>query len=275
MFDAFLVSRANSPSLALRASQAAAPRTRIWPVSSVTHVTPSSLRRRPDSPRARILREVRLPVNSDMRKLRDLLTLLILCSLVGLSVAATVQAIRTGLPTPAENRHEELRRSLTTGRVNELPIEYQRVLLRQLEGELRSGVDWQQELAATPPRKRRLTTDNLADLASLWLNERMDEYFSIPDQHDRDEYLDQEIERIIRWKTVQSMRHSAANGADPQERELALDMAQRILSDAFKSNAPTAFRTTLRTSVFWHAVQERWKEIAARNAFPTGPPADE
>lgn len=212
-----------------------------------------------------------------MRKLRDLLTLLILCSLVGLSVAATVQAIRTGLPTPAEDRHEELRRSLTAGRVNELPLEYQRVLLRQLEGELRNGVDWQQELAATPPRKRQLTTDNLADLASLWLDERMDEYFSIPDQLDRDEYLDQEIERILRWKTVQSMRHSASNGVDAKERELAMGIAQRVMSGAFQSRAtsPSPTARIFRGTLFWNAVQERWKEIAVRNAFPTGPPPGE
>jgi len=162
--------------------------------------------------------------------------------------------------------------------VNELPLEYQRVLLRQLEAELRNGVDWQQELAATPPRKRRLTTDNLADLASLWLDERMDEYFSIPDQREREQYLDQEIERILRWQTVQSLRHSAtSSGVDPQERELAMGVAQRMMSGAFASKPPTATSANrmMRTGVFWHEVQERWKQIAARNAFPTGPPADE
>lgn len=213
-----------------------------------------------------------------MRKLRDLLTMLMLCSLVGLSAAATVQAIRTGLPAPVEDRHEELRRSLAAGRVNELPIEYQRVLLRQMENELREGVDWQRELAATPRRQRNLVADNLADLGSLWLNEKMEEYFSLPNEYEQEKYLDQEIERVLRWQTTQSLRQSAAPGADPRQRELGMRIVQRMFTGRFQRPGGPALgmrqlnlSNFTREAQFFSAVQERWKELGVRSAFPTGP----
>lgn len=214
-----------------------------------------------------------------MRKLRDLLTLLLLCALVGVSVAATVQAIRTGLPTAVEDRHEELRRSLAAGRVNELPIEYQRVLLRQLEAELREGVDWQRELDATPRRQRDLVADNLADLGSLWLNEKMDEYFSLPNEYEQEKYLDQEIERVMRWQTTEALRRSAAAENDPEQRELAMRVVRRMLTESQggSRNARPMGRAfdAARKALFFGAVQARWKELGVRSAFPTGPPPGE
>jgi hypothetical protein len=220
-----------------------------------------------------------------MRKLRNLLTMLILGSLVGLSVAATVQAIRTGLPEPNKDRHEELRRSLTEGRVNELPLEYQRVLLRQLESELRDGVDWKRELEATPPRKRNQAVDNLAELMNLWMNEKMDEYYSLPNEYEQEKYLDQEIARVLRWQTTDSLRMSVGPGADAEERELVMGLVQRIVQhNILRPGGVVPGLRNLhlipgleisRKAMFFKAVQERWQEIGVRNAFPTGPPPGE
>jgi hypothetical protein len=220
-----------------------------------------------------------------MRKLRNLLTMLILGSLVGLSVAATVQAIRTGLPDPIKDRHEELRRSLTEGHVNELPLEYQRVLLRQLESELRDGVDWKRELESTPPRRRNQAVDNLAELINLWLNEKMDEYYSLPNEYEQEKYLDQEIARVLRWQTTDSLRMSVGPGASEEERAMVMGLVQQLIQHKLprQGGVVPAFRNMdlalgielSKKALFFKAVQERWQEIGVRNAFPTGPPPGE
>lgn len=211
-----------------------------------------------------------------MRRLRDLLTMLALCTLVGVSVAASVQAIRTGLPSPAEDRHEELLRALTAGRVNELPAEHQRVLLRQLENELRGGVDWQQTLDEIHPRKQRLVADNIGDLASLWMNEKMDEYFSLPNEYEKERYLDEEIGRVLRWKTTQSLRMAAASDDDPAQRQLATRILKRVTAGATEGEhfGARIFQLT-RQTMFLSAIQQRWKTIASRNAFSAGQPRED
>jgi hypothetical protein len=204
-----------------------------------------------------------------MRRLRDSLTFLVLVVLVGISVAAGVQSVRTGLPVPIEDRRDELRQMLTEGRVRDLPELHQKQLLRQLEHELSEGVDWRAELTEIPPRRRNLATDNVASLAALWLHEKVDEYYSLPNEYEQEQFLDQEIQRLMRWKAVRSLQSGALDDADPRERDMARDVGQRVMSEVMLRHP----QDPMRAMAVWNAVQERWKANSLRNMVPTGPPS--
>lgn len=202
-----------------------------------------------------------------MRRFRDSLTFLILVSLVGISVAAGVQAVRTGLPAPIEDRRDELRQMLTEGRVQDLPEQHQKQLLRQLEFQLSNGIEWGDEFQKIPPRQRRLAEDNVASLAALWFHEKLDEYYSLPNQYDREQFLDQEIQRVTRWKAVRSFQSGAID--DSAQRNVARDVGQRVMSEVMLRHP----EDPMRAMAVWTAVQERWKVISLRNMIPTGPPS--
>jgi hypothetical protein len=201
-----------------------------------------------------------------MRRLRDLLTFLAFVGLVGISVTAAVRAWQTGLPPVAEDRREELRHLLAAGRVEDLPAEHQRKLLRQLENELRDGVDWQAELNEIPPKKRGMVANNIAGLASLWLEEKMEEYFSIPDSDERDQFVDREIQRVTNWQTTQSLRTKPTEGSEA-EQALAKAVSQRVMSGALTSGPDKKIRLAL----FLNAVQQRWRDQGLRDFAPLRP----
>lgn len=200
-----------------------------------------------------------------MRQLRDLITFLALALFVSVSVAATIQAVRKGLPVAIVDRHDELRQRLIAASVTELPDKLQNQLLRQLERELRRGVDWEQDYAALSSREQDLLVENLIDLAERWLNEKMEEYSRLPDYTEREQFLDFEIRRLKNFKGIQNGAFSVAR-EEPNSLVSALaDSATRRFQQAGR----------LRQAVlmgFANAVTQRWGAQGMRELLPSGSP---
>lgn len=201
-----------------------------------------------------------------MRRLRDLLTFVFFFTLLGISLYAGMRAWRTGLPVVAQDHREELRRVLAEGPVEDLPIGHRRKLLRQLEAELRDGVNWQEELNQVQPRKRNLVANNIASLATLWLEEKMDEYFSLPSGDERDHFVDREIQRVSHWQTTQSLRNRNDARTGDAERALAKAVSQRLMSGALLSRPDQK----LRLAIFLNDVQSRWRSQGLGGLVPSG-----
>ncbi len=196
-----------------------------------------------------------------MRHLRDLVTLLALCLFVGVSVAATVQSVRTGLPVAAVDRHDELRRKLTAGQLTELPATQQVQLLRQLEIELRRGVDWEPEYDRLSRRKRNLLAENLVDLGELWLDEKMDEYASLPNHAERGQFLDSEIRRLKNFQSIQ-------NGAFAAVQNEPGSLTQAVAKIASRRFEQAGMLRKAELMGFANAARERWATEGLHDLLP-------
>lgn len=203
-----------------------------------------------------------------MRYLRDLLTLLVLLACVGISVAAMMQAARTGLPVQFVDDHEAFVRVLAAGDIRDLPLDQQRRHLRQLERELRRGVDWEADFVALKGRRRKWFVENLVSLAELWIDERRADWLALPDARQRELYLDGEIRNLRNMKALQ-------DGAFRVAMDESHGLSQALSASAKRrfEQAPWARQGALVS--FASEVQRRWKEQGFQGILPpNGPQPD-
>ncbi len=203
-----------------------------------------------------------------MRFLRDQLTLLVFIALIGITGTAAVQAVRTGLPVAVVDHHDEFVRNLLAGPVVDLPPEHQNQMLRQLERELRRGVDWDADYQQLQRRHKRILVENLVSLGERWLDEKMVEYAELPDPYQREQYLDSEIRNL---KNMQGLQ----NGVFAARSEAPSDLAQALLVSAKRRFAQAGLLRRGLLTGFGTAARERWASQGMQDILPpTGPPAD-
>ncbi|MDZ4783677.1 MAG: hypothetical protein SGJ19_25800 [Planctomycetia bacterium] len=203
-----------------------------------------------------------------MRFLRDQLTLLLFFVLAGISAAAAVQAVRTGLPVAVVDHHDEFVRTLTLGPVVDLPAEYQNQMLRQLERELRRGVDWEADYKQMQRKQKRILVENLVSLAERWLDEKMTEYAELPDPYQREHYLEGEIRSL---KNMQGLQ----NGVFAAKSDAPGGLAKAFSTSAARRFEQAGMLRKGQLMGFAAAARERWASQGMQDILPpTGPAAD-
>lgn len=201
-----------------------------------------------------------------MRFLRDLLTLLALLFSVGVASIAVVKAVRSGLPAVVQDDHEAFVRRLTVGDVRDLPPDQQLRQMRQLERELRRGVDWEADYVRFKHRQRRLLVENLISLAELWVREKMSEWRSLPSVHQQDRYLDGEIHNLRNMKSLQ-------DGAFVMAMNSRGGLARALLQSAALRFAQLPDK--VEWTEFAAAARKRWTEKGMGELLPaSGSPRD-
>lgn len=203
-----------------------------------------------------------------MRFLRDQLTLLVFIALIGITGTAAVQAVRTGLPVAVVDHHDEFVRNLLAGPVVDLPPEHQNQMLRQLERELRRGVDWEADYRQLQRKQKRILVENLVSLAERWLDEKMVEYAELPDPYQREHYLDGEIRSL---KNMQGLQ----NGVFAARSEAPSGLAKALTASATRRFEQANILRRGQLLGFAAAARERWASQGMQDIMPpTGPPAD-
>lgn len=203
-----------------------------------------------------------------MRFFRDQLTLLLFVSLIGITGTAAVQAVRTGLPVAVVDHHDEFVRALVTGPVVELPPEHQGKMLRQLERELRRGVDWEPDYQQLHRKQQRILVENLVSLGEKWLDEKMAEYAELPDPYQREQYLDGEIRSL---KNMQGLQ----NGVFAARSDAPGGLAKALSASAKRRLDQAGMLRKGQLLGFAAAARERWASQGMQDIMPpTGPATD-
>jgi hypothetical protein len=203
-----------------------------------------------------------------MRFLRDQLTLLLFVALIGITGTAAVQAVRTGLPVAVVDHHDEFVRAMAAGPVVDLPPEHQNRMLRQLERELRRGVDWEADYRQLQRRQKRILVENLVSLAERWLDEKMVEYAELSDPYQCEQYLDGEIRSL---KNMQGLQ----NGAFAARSDVPGGLMKALTASVKRRYDQAGWLRRGQIMSFGAAARERWASQGMQDLMtPTGPPED-
>ncbi len=151
-----------------------------------------------------------------MRRLKSVVTILALCLLVGVSLAATIHVARQGLPEPdVADRLVDRRKLLdflTATDLRHQPEVVQAKLMRRLEDDLRHDEDWSADLERVPEASQKLFADNLAWLLRLWFLGKVEQFHSLPEDR-RNRFVDRQLNTVMRWP-----RMPAGQGASGKPR---------------------------------------------------------
>lgn len=133
-----------------------------------------------------------------MRKLRNLLSLVVLLGLTGVCVASIYQAFASRAATARQLDRQQLTAWLL-GRDISRELRATRLrLARRLIEDLREGHDWQSEWAAAAPDHRDRLRKNLRELAGVWIVIQADRFARLPEA-DRPGFLDDQLSDLMSW----------------------------------------------------------------------------
>lgn len=133
-----------------------------------------------------------------MRKLRDLLSFVVLLALTGVCAASFYQAF---VARAAATRHldrQQLTAFLLERDASQEPRATRLRLARRLVEDLREGHDWRAEAQELSPAVRDRLLQNLRELAGVWLVSQANLYARLPDS-DRGEFLDDRLNDLTSW----------------------------------------------------------------------------
>ena len=147
-----------------------------------------------------------------VRHFRDLISALVLVAAVAVSVAAAVRVARQKLPDevaqPLDFDVWMIDRDLS----QESEATRQR-LARNIEQGLRDG-DWAARVRKLDADQRQRVEDNFAQVLELWFLDKMHRYFAQP-EHKRQEYLDREIDKLMRLVQARMPSGARSRGGFP------------------------------------------------------------
>ncbi len=143
-----------------------------------------------------------------MRLLGKIFTLVIFWSLIGVTLAATVQVWWQGLPQ--DDIYWAVRK-ISDPEFPEKPTDEKLRLARRLEREFSHGVtiDSAVDLLDEPARQR--FDANFEDLTEIWLSEKINTFFSFKDEKARSRYLDKQVTRVKTWPVFARLTSAQSN----------------------------------------------------------------
>lgn len=147
-------------------------------------------------------------VSQLMRKLRDLVSLIVLLALTGVCAASFYQAFASHAARADQLDREQLTAWLLERDVSQELRPTRLRLARRLIEDLRAGHDWQVEIQAAPPAERDRLMNNLRELAGTWLTSQADRYARLPED-DRPDFLDDQLRDLTSWPVFAKGRASA------------------------------------------------------------------
>lgn len=133
-----------------------------------------------------------------MRKLRDLLSFVVLLALTGVCAASFYQAFIARAAATRQLDRQQLTAWLLERDASQEPRAARLRLARRLVEDLREGHDWQAEAQELPPAERDRLLENLRELAGVWLVSQANLYGRLPDS-DRGEFLDGRLNDLTSW----------------------------------------------------------------------------
>lgn len=169
-----------------------------------------------------------------MFNFRDVISVLVLIGLTGVSVAAGVQVYRQGLRNPQAADRAELRAWLSERDLRVQPREVKLELAQRLEADFRRGIDWHSEVASLDDDGWARFEVNFAELMRVWLFSKVDIYRTLP-EIERPAFLDREVANIFRWQII-DRGLATINGTD------ASDMRSRSLVEFLMESIPDWIR---------------------------------
>lgn len=160
-----------------------------------------------------------------MKLLRRVLTIAAFWSLMGVSLAATVQVWRQGLPL--EDSHWSVRR-VSEDDFAKLSNDQKLRFAWRLEREFSRGVVIEDAVRSLDPDAQERFEQNFDELTELWLFEKVNTYFAIEDDQARGRYLDRQVTRVKTWPIFAAM---VASGSASDEDKARLErLTSYILS---------------------------------------------
>ena len=191
-----------------------------------------------------------------LRKLRTLLTALVLASLTAISLGAAAVVYIYRLPDPEIADGEGLFRWLVTRDVRNESRVTQQKLLRRLEAELHSGIEdvdrVKESLDATREAQLR---KNLEYMGNLWFRERAAAYARTP-EGERNAFIDDQIAQLQNLGTVyQSLSTNSSKSSGSRPGDLALMLSLMKIVNAWIEAAEPADKAQMHQ--FFGAVQSR------------------
>lgn len=130
-----------------------------------------------------------------MRKLRDVLSFIVLLALTGICAASFYQAWVSRTASAEKLDRAQLTAWLLSRDVTKELRAVRLRLARRLIEDLREGHDWSSEAQGLPPDERDRLRKNLRDLAGVWLVSQADQYARLPEA-DRGAFLDDRLKDL-------------------------------------------------------------------------------
>lgn len=133
-----------------------------------------------------------------MPNVRNLLSLVALVALSAISLTAIAQAWLSPSRPGREFNRDQLIGWLVSRDVGQESTPARLRLARRLAEDLRQGNDWSEAIARLDDAGRGRVRDNVRTLASAWLVDRADTYFSLPERQ-RADVLDELLDDVTGW----------------------------------------------------------------------------
>lgn len=198
-----------------------------------------------------------------MPNLRNLLSLVALVALSAISLTAIAQAWLSPARPGREFDRDKLIEWLVSRDVGQESTPARLRLARRLAEDLRQGNDWSEAIARLDDAGRGRVRDNVRTLASAWLVDRADTYFSLPERQ-RADVLDELLDDVTGWPIFHQRQPVGLLGDLPRDANSAV----RELEAWANALGPAESQ---RVRQFLGALYVRW----LRRGFQPFGPSDE
>ncbi|HEX5442903.1 MAG TPA: hypothetical protein VFW87_03695 [Pirellulales bacterium] len=133
-----------------------------------------------------------------MRRLRDLISFIVLLALTGVCAASLYQAFASRAASARQLDRPQLTTWLLTRDVGRELFATRLRLARRLMEDLREGHDWQGEWSGAPPEDRDRLRKNVRELAGVWIVSQAARFARLPEA-ERADFLDQQLGDLMSW----------------------------------------------------------------------------
>lgn len=140
---------------------------------------------------------------------RGILLLLLLAALLAAGAGIAVPLLISGLPDPAVANRDQLLRWLVARDLAKEPPKTRLVLVQRLEGEFRSGIDWEALNRKLTETQREQLWNNIPSLFGPWLSDKASAYSQLP-KKERPRFIDGVIDSLMRWRGVERVKTQKA-----------------------------------------------------------------
>jgi hypothetical protein len=136
-----------------------------------------------------------------VRRVRDLVTLIVFLGMVAVSLAASIEAARQGLPEPEVTDPVERLQWLADHDIRQQPKEVKLRLAHRLEEDFARNLDWQAEIDQFDDAEWARFEANFEDLMRLWFLQKVNTWSNLPaDQQNY--YIDEQFNYLMSWQPL-------------------------------------------------------------------------
>lgn len=146
-----------------------------------------------------------------LRRLRDLVTLILFLGLVAVSLIATGEAVRQGLPEPQIGNPVERLQWLAAHDIRPLPSEEKLRIVHRLEEDFVRNVDWQAEINGFDDAQWDRFAANFEELMRLWFLHKVETWSSLPPDQ-QNYYIDEQFPYLISWRPFERSAPNESTG---------------------------------------------------------------